>query len=595
MKQSKKASSQPSSIPPDDLALLWIGQADIFTDSIAHSRLQTKCLQIELDVGDRSELSIRDFSKNTAQKVSPIKGVTKETASLHILKTLRTVGHAFAIIQYDPETLAYWQHFIEITGIEFCFWFDKKHNLNWSNWPLIMAASARFIDAGIQPAWWATETIFEGREIASAEELIQATNLQLDQLHTPHAFTQKASDQQPLKVSLISYFAPPIRTVAMQRIRYWADNISPLSEEVGIPIETRLITAANDYRHAAHVDVVRDFGTYRSHADTYFNQHTAFSALRLNTLALSWAQTLHNEISRNPDRFHADCVIISGNPFTYFSLGKLYKELFNSKIILDFRDPLSANPRMQYTPEQRQKLKQTEDMYIASADAVISVNEQCLHLLSKQEDTAYLTVANGFDEALIRTNPNKDRTKNQTTSFIYTGTFYGDCPPDIFASMLESGAHRFNHYGKKQSEHETLIPLENFSWHGQQSYADIMDHARMADAGLIFTGGKPFEQTTKIFDYIAADIDIIIVTAGDVKTGGLHDLTKDLDRIYWVQNTKQDIANFLSTYKPQYGERPQRDAFSRKAQTLKLIELVGHLCRPGEASTASFTGGADER
>ena len=47
-----------------------------------------------------------------------------------------------------------------------------------------------------------------------------------------------------------------------------------------------------------------------------------------------------------------------------------------------------------------------------------------------------------------------------------------------------------------------------------------------------------------------------------------------LDGVFWVKNELKTIQQFLNSYEPSQKARSERQAFSRKYQALKLLELI---------------------
>jgi hypothetical protein len=86
--------------------------------------------------------------------------------------------------------------------------------------------------------------------------------------------------------------------------------------------------------------------------------------------------------------------------------------------------------------------------------------------------------------------------------------------------------------------------------------------------------GEPTMSTTKLFDYVACDLDIIIITKGMPRTGLLHELTLDLDGIYWVEDDPAELRSFFESYRPERRPRRQSLRFSRREQARRLLEIV---------------------
>lgn len=72
------------------------------------------------------------------------------------------------------------------------------------------------------------------------------------------------------------------------------------------------------------------------------------------------------------------------------------------------------------------------------------------------------------------------------------------------------------------------------------------------DVCTIFTSGHLFESTTKIFDYIALNKIILVITDGEIKTGQIHNITKDYPYVYWAKNDLNEIEEILIKIKNEY-------------------------------------------
>ena len=184
-------------------------------------------------------------------------------------------------------------------------------------------------------------------------------------------------------------------------------------------------------------------------------------------------------------------------------------------------------------------------------------------------------VSNGFDEGVVDSIEAADIGGDpKKAKFIYTGKFYGGREATSLVAGLDPEKHHFLRIGWQSEADDHLDDYPVMERLGVMECRDDMSHCKSADAGVIFAYGDAFEQTTNIFDYLSADIDIIIVTDGKTEYGNLHDMKKDLDGIYWVRNTKRGIAKFLRVYEPVKRKRSQQNRFSRLNSTKVLFPLL---------------------
>jgi hypothetical protein len=112
------------------------------------------------------------------------------------------------------------------------------------------------------------------------------------------------------------------------------------------------------------------------------------------------------------------------------------------------------------------------------------------------------------------------------------------------------------------------------------TYEELISNLKASDAGIVMTTGEPTMSTTKIFDYVACDLDLIILTKGRPRTGLLHELTSDLEGVYWVRDDPLELESFFQTYRPERLKRKERLRFSRREQAKRLLEM---LYEPGVA------------
>lgn len=486
--------------------------------------------------------------------------------------------------------------------IPYILWSDDKEsgNLNWKQHHFAGNAIARFAFTETAKHRWQSNMVFDCDQIEEADFVSYLTSCLEARRSLKDASQRVAKDHNVL---LISYYADPAQTVAAHRISYWHEKLEKIAERDGMDLSVTLMTATNSYKPRKNVIYVPDFAEVYSASEEARDLTERLDSARVNSFASYWSAHIRNWFNSQPD-ITFDSVILSGNPFFYFDLSKFFKEKWDATIFLDFRDPFANNPRFEYTEEHKELATELEEEYIRHADYALSVNHFCVDLLCLDENQKGVVIANGYEEevadsveALPRRVRNRDLFEGdsesdaapddaepaiaqETIGFVYTGSFYADRDAEPFLRALDPQRHELSHIGRTTSADAHLDDYKSIHRYGLMPYSDVLAYCKSMDAGLIFTSGAAFEQTTKIFDYIAADIDIIIVTNGEIRTGELHRLTQDMTGIYWVENNPIAISEFLESYTPSEKKRENRYLFSRLHQTQKLFELLKPSSRP---------------
>jgi hypothetical protein len=112
-------------------------------------------------------------------------------------------------------------------------------------------------------------------------------------------------------------------------------------------------------------------------------------------------------------------------------------------------------------------------------------------------------------------------------------------------------------------------------------YIDTLGVIGGAQCGIIFLSESAFETTTKVYDYLAMGIDILVlVDAPEVlKTGGLGELLAGYPRVHWVANTPEGIREFLAGYCPSVHDGLGDERFSRRRSTSQFVATLLRLRR----------------
>ncbi len=382
------------------------------------------------------------------------------------------------------------------------------------------------------------------------------------------------------RVLLVSYFALPTHLVSTQRISYWHETLESLGKEKGINLEVVWLSATKKAETLERNRVISDRGDRLVSSKLRSTLYQS-SKVKAPNLGMSWSDHVQTQVKEWDDRF--DTVVISVGPFGYMDLASFFKRIWGSKVIIDFRDPYAGNPRMIYTPEQKSWLAMHESECVDMADIILAVNQQCLDAIAPNIHVPKIVLKNGYDDRKFDHERNRLKEagarsykKNDVIEFGYCGTIYRTAPLEKFFEALSPDKHRFRHFGRDQTNSPAFEMSEAVIRRGYlDKQEELARELLSCHAGIIRLGaGDRMADTTKIFDYIGCDLDIIVITDGKVEDGAIHELTQCLDGVFWVKNELKEIQQFLTSYEPSQKIRSERQTYSRKSQTQKLLELI---------------------
>ena len=369
------------------------------------------------------------------------------------------------------------------------------------------------------------------------------------------------------KILFIAYYFSPEKTVAAQRVSYWAKNIKE-----HVDIEVDVITASEQcIEETSRIDNIFHVPNSRT---------GLLGHLFKSDLGATWFYDLKKYFSKNKKKY--DVVVITGNPFLHFFIAKILKNTMGCKIVLDFRDPFAKNERNASTALsvklKRKMLVLFEYFFCEFADKIIVMNEGCKKLLCSRQQEIIEIIDNGYDEKSLN-NATKKITvgNNSKKTIVYLGSFAVDRNIDNLLTSNKALGFAFDilHIGK---------PLEGLDNHkgvtctGLVSYSDAVGYAKGADIGLILASGKAFESTTKVFDYIGLKMPILIITNGKIKTGNLFGLLNEYPLVYWAENNIISIKSALTEINNTTIEKNMDnfnvDQYSRSEGLLKLVRVM---------------------
>ncbi|SEC77693.1 Glycosyltransferase involved in cell wall bisynthesis [Rhodobacter sp. 24-YEA-8] len=396
-----------------------------------------------------------------------------------------------------------------------------------------------------------------------------------------------------LKVLLIAYFSGPSRTVGVQRINYWHAQMEALSQG---EVEITLATATPWPNPPQNVRIIPDWGPAvlirpdgkpESWAVPFLDSEK-LNAKSASTLSYYWRIALERHFEAADDQY--DVVILSGNPFAVFDFATWAKRRWYARVILDYRDPFANNPRMAFTPQAREAVRYLEQGYNLQADLVTVVNDDCIAKVEALEDVPVKVIPNGFDERTLVQARTRWREADSSIHFVHAGTIFHDRSPTALIGALDPTRHRLHHIGNLAGIDPADQEAPQVELHGTLPYPEVLGLISQADCGIVFVSETGFETPTKLYDYLAYGLDILIVTHGPLYGGAVAEVLKGLEGIYWAQNTPEGLASFIADYTPAATRRDAsyNDRFTRRGGTLELLEQIGRLT--GHSFTQKKTG-----
>ena len=363
-----------------------------------------------------------------------------------------------------------------------------------------------------------------------------------------------------MRVALVAYFFEPYKGVGGIRATYWAKHISELDPSIICDVVTAQADAP-DHLDSGKGEIIKIL----PEKDGFFS-----SKIRIDE-GLSWKKPLKKFFKENGSKY--DAVIFTGTPFLHFFAASGLK----CKVIFDFRDPFANNPHYHNGFLKRSIKRLWERKFLKIADISIAVNDVCRNLMENHEKHRIEIIDNGYDESVVDKCKKIDE-NSACKKIVYAGKFYTDFSPEIFLNVLgkKENIDRFSFdYMGPEKEKVLTCSRGNFNVTSSVPYNEAVSRIALADIAVVFTPGKPFQSTTKIFDYIGLERTILVVTEGEPCTGTIQEISKDYPNIFWSKNNEESIQNALDRiYDSVRKPYPEKVKFSRKEGLKKLIGLL---------------------
>ena len=441
---------------------------------------------------------------------------------------------------------------------------------------LLGSAQAVVLAAGVERA--AIEAKFVAPLLVHALPCDIDTLLQAPPSSKPNpTLSPNVKSQARLRILLVAYYAGPCATVGVARPNYWFEEFDRLS---GGRTETHLATAVRPVQASSRIHHVPDMHgiTLTEQTDVRSPWVSAFvatearQARQVNTLGYFWRIALERYFAASDLDF--DAVILSGNPYAYFDFASFARARWSAQIVLDYRDPFALNPVMNFDDNTRRSASYIEAGYNFQADLILAVNNECVTRIVGHGEHRTAVVANGYDER-IAAQVVPLVLDTQRINLIHAGALNHYRSLDTLLEVLDGGRHRLHHVGNPPTVLPDIHEAGVLVLHGRRSYNETLALVAGADCGIVFLSESGFESTTKVFDYLCFDLDVLVISPDPTPRGPLAEIANAGGKLHWVRNTRVDLAAFLAPYQPSPRRAGTVEAYSRAASTQKLLQLLG--------------------
>ncbi|MGO1385309.1 MAG: hypothetical protein ACTHU1_11065 [Arachnia sp.] len=413
----------------------------------------------------------------------------------------------------------------------------------------------------------------------------------LTEVVTPLPVQSTRRESGVTRLLLVGYYAGPCPTVGVQRINYWFEQFETLSKG---RVTADLVLATPWPDAPPRVHSVRDFGPANlackqgplpPAAKALFESSSRLAYPIVKQVAGLWSRRLEEYFNQRDDEY--DVVIISGNPFPPFEFARYAEQRWYARTILDYRDPFSLSPRIRLSPEAAHDAEDIERGWNIGASVVTVVNDACAEFVVRGgPDHRIVVIPNGYDERVqIPTRP-KERAPGPVR-LGHAGQIFPITPPDPLLRALSRIGGEFHHIGLPL----TTDTSANVINHGRMTRERVLKSLKNMDCGVAYITESGIETPTKVFDYLAAGLDLLLLYRGQRKDTALASMLTGVNGVYWVLDEEEEIADWLRKYEPaRHTDTSRAQPFSRRASTECLIELVlelgDHTFYPSESIEA---------
>lgn len=377
------------------------------------------------------------------------------------------------------------------------------------------------------------------------------------------------------RILLIAYFFPPYSQVGAFRITKLAKYFFRMGWEVSV------ITINDEYyndydKNYKMLSDIKGINIIRTNKSNF--------RLPVKEQGLYWVKSMYKAVVKEMKKKKYHYVFYTAGPFLQLSVAPLIKKVTKVPYIIDYRDPWRFQS---YSKSRKFKFlaKIIEPYVIAQADYLLNVTEPVTRIYKNyynKTNCKFLTVENGYDEEDFKNIESKRLVENGF-SIVYSGKFGGFRNVIPFLDSL----NRFNkisdkkfyfiHVGQKeQIIQEYLnknIEMKKYIIQiGFVSYNNALEYIKGADVCLIIGGGKEYEPTTKVYDYMA--LNKLILCINNIQYGYLYETLKKYNFSKYVNNDENDILKVMHEIKNQNSNNVKIDSrqYSREVIFKKLSD-----------------------
>lgn len=374
-----------------------------------------------------------------------------------------------------------------------------------------------------------------------------------------------------MKILFVAYYFDPFPGVGAKRVSYWANNLRTINNDFDVTVITATEQIPEKNNESINVIWVAD------------SRKGAWARIFKSDFGSSWGDDLIRYFSTSNRQY--DVILFSGGPFLHFRIARKLKKRMGARIIFDFRDPMTMNPRANLNLSGRLKqrvVRLIERKIVNQCDALISVNKWCLKLIAGWNTKKSICIDNGFDESVVGSLDSKPLLPSiGKIRIAYAGKLARDRDPMPFLRVLmanEDLSYRYSfvYMGESEEQLDSFRGLDWFTGFGIQEYSKTLQILRDCDFLCLFSLGHPFESTTKIFDYIGLGKPIIIFANTKREEGALDSILKNYGQGCWVLNNEDSIADFLRNVLPnmKVNANNKTELFARRHGLEKLVSFI---------------------
>ena len=325
---------------------------------------------------------------------------------------------------------------------------------------------------------------------------------------------------KPKKLLMVAYFSPPFAEVGVVRVAKFAKYLKKEGYDITV------LTAKEKY--------------YQTVNDSYTKDVEGIKTIRtakmpsilpgINEEGFYWAPVLFFYLLYQMSFSRPSMVYFTGGPFYQWMLAPLCR-LIGVKYIVDFRDPWKLSP---YVVRKKGFFGNItsgleafiERFSIKYANTVINVTHQATEMYQNEYpefSKKFVTITNGFDSDDFK---NVEPISISKFDIVYSGKFgtFRDVVPffKAFKKLIDNKQFkaediRFVWVGREEKHIVDVIKemkLENYvTMLGFLPYKENLQYIKGSQIAMLIAGEHPYEPTTKIFDYMALEKNILGITS----------------------------------------------------------------------------------